>query len=493
MDMAFLMLITVVFSALHTPANVLGDPDIWWHLADARSLATTHHFVRMEPYSFTVAGQPWINPEWLSELPYWLGYRAFGLNGVYLVTLIVLSANIIFVYWRSRLRAQHPGIALWMGAFAFLFMTVNASARTILLAYLALSAEMAILEAVERGRKYLLWLLPPLFCVWINLHGSWIIGVALFVLYIVCGLIRVRAGVFEQEPFSSSDRNRLIAVLVAAIVLLFVNPYGWRLLWNPLDMMLSQKLNIANVSEWQPLNLSTIVGKIAVLAIGLFVTTNALHARKWKVYEFALVFFAWYAAFNHARFTFLAAILTIPMLGADISRTFLSKGKVAEQKTIPAMNVLVAALAIGVVVWYFPTRDQMQVGLAENVPLTTIASIQPTWRTLNQEQLGGIMDFNSKPTFVDTRWDNFEHHGVMRDFVDIVRLRDTLNLMDKYRVDHVLFRQQEPLAYLLERTQGWKVVAKEGSGDNEYELFARVPATEDGSGGGPTIMQTHPN
>ena len=32
------------------------------------------------------------------------------------------------------------------------------------------------------------------------------------------------------------------------------------LVWNPVDMMLNQKLNIANVAEWKPLNVSTFEG-----------------------------------------------------------------------------------------------------------------------------------------------------------------------------------------------------------------------------------------
>jgi hypothetical protein len=471
MDMAVLLVIIVAFSGLRAPEHLLSDPDIWWHLADARILTTTHHFIHVEPYSFTVAGQRWVNPEWLSEVPYWLGYQSFGLVGVYLVTLLGLCANVYFLYWRSRFKSGNAGVALWMAALGFVLMWVNASARTIVIAYLALSAEMAILEAVERGRTRLLWLLPPLFCVWINLHGSWIIGIAILVLYILCGLVGANVGVFQQDPFSASDRNRLFAVLAVSVAALFVNPYGWRLLWNPIDMAVNQKLNIGYVLEWQPLNLGWFVGKAAFLSIALMVIANAMNGRKWKVYEFALVFFAWYAAFNHARFTFLAAILTVPMLGADLTRSLFP---VSEQKTIPAMNALIAAGAIGVVAWYFPTNDQMQKGFVTDTPMQLVTSIQPGWRTLNQEHIGGIMDFNSKPTFIDTRWDTFEHHGIMQDFIDTLHSHDSLKLLDKYRIDHVLLRKEEPLIYLLERTPGWKVVQIEGTGHDQYELIERA-------------------
>jgi hypothetical protein len=470
MDMAILLLLPLVLSGLRDREHVLGDPDIWWHLANARILCESHHFIYLEPYSFTVATQRWVDPEWLSELPFWFGYKAFGLVGIFLVAWLGVSANVLFVYWRSYLGMRHAGVALWMSALGFVLMWVNANARTILFAYLFMSAELGILEAAERGRPGKLWLLPPLFCVWINLHGSWIIGLGLLALYIFCGLFRVSAGIFQQEGFSVEQRNRLLATLGASLAVLFVNPYGWRLVWNPLDMAFNQSLNIANVVEWQPLNLGWNVGKAAAIVIGLTILANAIHSRKWKAYEFAFVFFAWYAAFDHARFTFLAAVVTIPMLGGDMQRSFFP---IADPKTIPLINGLVAACVIGVVVWYFPTNSLLQKGLVEEFPLQSIASVQPSWRTLNEEHIGGMMDFNSKPTFIDTRWDTFEHHGVFNDYLDIFRLRKALPLLEKYRIDHALLRKDEPLSYVLERTPGWSVLRSEGAGSDRYELLAK--------------------
>lgn len=471
MDMAILAMLPVILSGIRDPVHVIVDPDIWWHMADARILTESHHFIHVEPYSFTVASQPWVDPEWLSELPFWLGYRTFGLVGIYLITWLALIANIHFVYWRGFFKSRNPGVALWMAGLGFVLMWVNANSRTILFGYLALSAELCILEAAERGRPRVLWLLPPLFCVWINLHGSWVIGLGLLGLYALCGLFRVNAGIFSQEPISRQDRNRLLTVIGCSIAALMVNPYGWRLVWNPFDMVLNQTLNIGNVQEWQPLNLGWFVGKAAVAFIALTVLVNALHARKWKIYEFVFVFLAWYAAFNHARFTFLAAVLTVPMLAADIARAFFPE--TPNQKTIPVMNGVVAAAVLCVVALYFPSEESLKKGLATELPLETIASIQPSWRTLNQDNLGGIMDFRAKPTFADTRWDTFEHHGVMKDLIDFLRLHNSLALLDKYNIDHVLLRKDEPASYLLERTSGWRVQRTEGAGEAQYELFAR--------------------
>ena len=465
------LLVLAIAEILHPPQNVLLDSDIWFHLADARILFTTHHFIRVEPYSFTVAGEPWIDPEWLAETPFWLGYGWLGLRGIYLVTSFSLYASIVFIYFRGYWLSRHAAAAAWMAALGYLLMMVNTGPRTILFGYLAMSMELAILEAAERGKTRLLWWLPPLFLVWINLHGTWVIGLGLLVLYSLCALISVNKGVFEQAALRGKDRNRLLLILLTCFVALWVNPYGWRLIWYPIGMMMNQKLNIATVAEWQPLNLNMLDSKAAVLAIALTIVANCIKGRKWKVYELAFILFAWYAAFAHARFLFLASVIAIPMLARDAARSFFAK---PNEKTIPPMNALIAAGVVCAVVYFFPSEASMREELALAQPVRIVASIQPDGRTFNVDFAGDFMAFNSKPDFMDTRYDTFEEHGEFQDYLEIVQFHEPLKLLDKYRIDHALLLADMPLAYLLERTPGWHMVMQEGAGDRTYVLFART-------------------
>jgi hypothetical protein len=311
--------------------------------------------------------------------------------------------------------------------------------------------------------------------VWINLHGSWLIGFALLVLYILCGLFSFEKGSFEQQAFCRADRNRLLQVLAASLAALMVNPYGWRLIWNPFDMMFYQTLNIKSVQEWQPLSLAWAAGWAVFAAIGLLVLANCLCGRKWKIFEFALLFFAWFAAFDHMRFTFMAAVLAVPLLTVDVARSFFSE---PDEKTIPAMNALFMIGALCVLAYIFPTNAVLKDGLAARFPLQTIASIQPSWRTFNQDGLGGIMDFNHRSPFVDSRWDIFEHHGQLQDFLNVSSFKEPLKTLDKNRIDHVLILANWPLATLLDESSGWHVIRQEGAGEYTWDLYARTaPAT----------------
>jgi hypothetical protein len=61
----------------------------------------------------------------------------------------------------------------------------------------------------------------------------------------------------------------------------------------------------------------------------------------------------------------------------------------------------------------------------------------------------------------------------MRDYIDIVEHRDSIRLLEKYRIDHALLNKNEPLVSILEQTLGWRVVRTEGAGNDRYELFAK--------------------
>jgi hypothetical protein len=237
-------------------------------------------------------------------------------------------------------------------------------------------------------------------------------------------------------------------------------------------MILNQKVSVATISEWKPLELSSLEGIGAIAAIGLMVIANCIRGHKWKLYEMALVFLSWYSAFSHHRFTYLAAILTTPLLAADFVRSFTEE---SDEKTIPAMNAVMVAGAVFVMFFMFPSETSLKDMLGKMFPLQTIASIQPSWRTLDWDYVGGMMAFEAKPSFIDSRYDSFEHAGVLQDYRAAMYAQGSFELMDKYRVDHVLIQEGTPLSYLLKHTPCWHVQAREKSWDGYYALYVKTP------------------
>ena len=114
-------------------------------------------------------------------------------------------------------------------------------------------------------------------------------------------------------------------------------------------------------------------------------------------------------------------------------------------------------------------------------PMRTLDSIQPSWRTFNNDTMGGMMTFKSKPDFLDSRIDTFEHHGVLAAYLQAMYIVRPLEVFDQYRVDHVLVTDAMPVAYLLKRTPGWTIIQQEKTGTDLYVMFARTPGAPAGS------------
>src|SRR5580698_5304443 len=77
--MCLFLLIPVIFGF---SVRNIAEPDIWWHLRNGEQIVQHHVIPRVDTYSFGAAGAPWMDIEWLAEVPYYLAYRAAGLRGL---------------------------------------------------------------------------------------------------------------------------------------------------------------------------------------------------------------------------------------------------------------------------------------------------------------------------------------------------------------------------------------------------------------------------
>ncbi len=73
--------------------------------------------------------------------------------------------------------------------------------RMLLFGWLCMVGLLLVLDRFRRTGKGL-WLLPPLFALWINLHGSWVFGVIVLALTIVSGLVEGEWGLVVARRWS---------------------------------------------------------------------------------------------------------------------------------------------------------------------------------------------------------------------------------------------------------------------------------------------------
>ena len=116
-----------------------------------------------------------MNFEWLSEVPFFLAFKAMGLRGVLVVYFAVLMLIYTGVYYRSCRAGADCKNATVVTLLAIFLGVVSIGPRTLLFGWLCMVGLLLVLDRFQRTGKGL-WLLPPLFALWINLHGSWVFG-----------------------------------------------------------------------------------------------------------------------------------------------------------------------------------------------------------------------------------------------------------------------------------------------------------------------------
>jgi len=449
----------------------LNDPDVWWHMRNAQYLVQQHQLPRHDMYSFTAAGRPWVNTEWLSEIPFYLAYRFCGLTGLKFLTFALPSIVILLLLYLCYRESRNFKASIAVCAFASFLAKVSYGPRTILFGYICLVLLLIILQRFRARGNAPLWLVPILFCVWANTHGSWAIGLILFFLIAVAGLVGGSWGRIESTRWTPSQVRSLALTGAASIAALFINPYGWRLVYYPFDLAFKQKLNIAHVAEWVPLSFQETRGKfVFVLIVGLLLAA-LLRRCRWNLGEILILLFALHTALTHIRFLVLLGIVAAP-LAAKLLDFF---PPYRPELDTPRVNAAVILVMFSLMIYFLPHEAQIQNAIAETYPTGAISYLKAhpaQGNMLNFYLWGGYLEWNDPAikVFVDSRVDIFEYAGVLQDYLQVLG-SDTLvrqfdPILQKYEVRYVLFppgNSANPnlagsgLIYLLEHNPQWKV------------------------------------
>jgi hypothetical protein len=487
---SFLAVLTLALIGLQYGLTMVhanfNDPDIWWHIRDAQYLLQQHQFIRQDLYSFTVAGHRWVNTEWLSEIPFYLAYQAAGLSGIHALVFTLPSVLMIFLLYLCYQESRNFKASITVCCLATFLAVVSYGPRTILFGYILLVVLLIILQRFRQQGNAPLWIVPLLFCVWANTHGSWAIGLIVFFLIGVAGLVGGTWGRIESTRWTPTQIRKLAMTGAASAAALFVNPYGWRLVWYPFDVAFKQKLNVAHVAEWVPVNFQDARGHVVFLVIAGLFAAALVRSRRWNLGELLTLAFALYVSLEHIRFLVVLGIVLAPILAKLLD--FFPPYRPALET--PRVNVVVLLVAIGAMAYFWPRETRLEESLAKGYPTGVVSYLKahpPQGNMLNFYLWGGFLDWNAPEVkvFIDSRVDIFEYAGVLQDYLDLLGSDSLLRRLDpilqKYNVRYVLFPPGDTkksllgdsgITYLLEHDPHWKVLYQ----DKVCVLMERVSA-----------------
>ena len=241
---------------------------------------------------------------------------------------------------------------------------------------------------------------------------------------------------------------------------LFVNPYGYKLVMYPFDMAFHQKLNIQYVQEWASVDFHNARGKVVFIALAAVLACSFLSKKKILLADLLLLILAFYSGFTYVRFLFLLAILVSPFLTARIHLFPPYDAKLDK----PILNLVFGLVVLGIIVWRFPTETKLKTELEKSFPadqsISFLRDHNIRQNVLTHYMWGGYLEHSlpELPVFVDSRVDIFEYNGTLKDYLNMIAMKEPLAILDRRKIEYVYFDPNEPLVYFLRHTGNWDVL-----------------------------------
>ena len=194
---SWLIIYITVFLMFFSASINNPDPDFGWHLRVGKDIANNGKAPTVETYTFHTLGQDWVDHEWLSNL---FLYWTFSLNtlGYWLLGIIFSLIMITCLFLVLAITKKHiiPTVTRWnFFLIAAPLLLLNAyllrnpfGIRLQVLSWFFVTICFWIFIRIYKHKNYgFVFVFPPLFALWANLHGSFIFGLAaMSAFFVIC-------------------------------------------------------------------------------------------------------------------------------------------------------------------------------------------------------------------------------------------------------------------------------------------------------------------
>jgi hypothetical protein len=342
-DLIFVSLFCLLVFTSLSP-RLLGDAGIGWHIRTGQIILSSHSVPRVDPFSSSVAGNPWFAWEWLYDVIVGRLEGAFGLNGVVVFTAFIIALTFSLAFSMLLRRRTNLGLALVLILLAASASMIHFFARPHVVTWLftllwfwildsskgnagALHLHSAEHPPSKKAPYNFLWLLPVTMVLWVNMHGGFLIGLVLLGIYWFAGVwacMRPAKHGFDEAMTKIRARRgvrNLTLIGLCSLGVTLINPYGIQLHIH-IYRYLSNPFLMNHIDEFQSPNFHYVAQKC--FAVVMLLTLIALAAqgrarRKLALSEGLVILFAVYSGLYASRNIPTSSLLLILIIGPRLS------------------------------------------------------------------------------------------------------------------------------------------------------------------------------
>jgi hypothetical protein len=433
--------------------NLFLDPDFGWEIRTGQYIFE-HGIPYSDPFSYTMQSFPFIAHSWLSDISFYALFQYIGYAG--LSCLIALLVILSLVITQVPFQSQHK---IFKKVWILIPLSLGFSA---LLPYLSVRPQVfswfffSIFTIILLNKKY--WytyrsFLPIIMLIWVNVHGAFAIGFALFLYIYFHRLI-------EGEKFEKKDKLIFVLTLLATCV----NPYGLHI-WREVFATFADNKLRTQVSEWNPLILRLTFFHIPILALSLVFSIR--YYKKLPRQLTNIFFFMLFFGLTSSKLFPLWTIVAVHLISQSIihlEKTFQKNQLVYERFSL--FLSLVSLFSIGALIIHIPFSWNIYKNFKEETfyPKSAVNFIEE--RNLSNNVFtsfnwGGYMLWKmpQRKTFIDGRMTYWEQNqapyqestDAFSEYNDILAGITSIDeAIQKYHIRTILLPKKDPYKPLQE-------------------------------------------
>ena len=474
------ILFIAIFAALIGlgPRLMNIDGDLGRHITLGDYILSSRSIPTRDVFSHTKLGDPLTPHEWLSDVIFSLAHKFAGLNGIVLLTALVISITFWLVYKHSLHLSNMTLLALSGTILAAAASSLHWLTRPHIFTMLFVALWTAELEKLHLGLRKNWIVFPLMMLIWVNFHGAFIAGFMIWGMYCV--------GLILDGKLSWEGIKPYLLIGVSSFLITLINPDGFGI-WKTSFGFLGNKYLISHTAEYLPpdfQNASTwpflflVVGSVGLLA-----------ASKRKLPGPNLLLLAgWTAmALFSARNIPLYSVIAVPILVSktasiikDIQDIPITQKFVKYQNRLleieePLRGGLWSIASVLLICFLLMSGYHLDIenqGNQFREEVFPVAAVN--WMTDNPQEgngfnhfpWGGYLLYRNWPeqlVFIDGQTD-FYGEELTREYEQIITLREGWEkVLDLYNIRWALIPVESALVNALESKPNWKIVYQDST------------------------------
>lgn len=199
------------FVALLVPMPAV---DLAYQVRAGSEIVAAGALAAVDTWTFSIAGTPWVDQQWLSQVLLAAGHAVGGWELLYVAraALVALAVGLLIAVAMARGASPRTAATLALAAFA---LSAGALALRPQLIGIVLFAVLLLLVAVRATHPRAYWLAPLVALAWANVHGS----------FVIAPMLLGYAWIEDALAHAPAARRSFAVFLVGTFATL-VNPYG---------------------------------------------------------------------------------------------------------------------------------------------------------------------------------------------------------------------------------------------------------------------------